>query len=115
LDATAGRFDVPIGEASGWFSAAADRTYYDGKGRAYAALLLLRGLGEEDVDILEARGLTGSWQAMLNAVAEAATPRPWVVLAGGAESVLVPNHLAVQGYHLLRAGSRLSQLAEALR
>ncbi|HXP97891.1 MAG TPA: DUF2333 domain-containing protein [Telmatospirillum sp.] len=115
LEATADRLDAPIGDASGWFGGAADGLYYDGKGRAYAALLLLRGLGEDAADVLTARGLTEAWTAMLGSLAAAATPRPWVVLDGGSASMLVPNHLAVQGYHLLRARSRLSELAEALR
>jgi hypothetical protein len=115
LEATAAPLEGPIGAADGWFSRAAGTVYYGGKGRAYAALLLLRGLGEDDADLLAARGLTGAWQAMLGSLAAAATPRPWVVLDGGPASVLVPNHLAVQGYHLLRAATRLSELAEALR
>lgn len=115
LEGTAARLDGPIEAASGWFSRDAGETYYGGKGRAYAALLLLRGLGEDDAELLTARGLTDAWQAMLGSLAAAATPRPWVVLDGGAASTLVPNHLAVQGYHLLRAATRLSELAEALR
>jgi hypothetical protein len=115
LEDTAARLDDPIGAADGWLGRSSSKLYYDGKGRAYAALLLLRGLGEDDATLLESRGLTEAWQAMLDSLAAAAAPRPWVVLDGGAASVLVPNHLAVQGYYLLRAGTRLSELAEVLR
>jgi hypothetical protein len=52
---------------------------------------------------------------MLTSLAAAATPRPWLVLDGGPAATFVPNHLAIQGYHLLRATTRLSELAEALR
>ena len=115
LEATAARLEGPIAAADGWFSGAAGELYYGGKGRAYAALLLLRGLGEDDADVLAAHGLTEAWQTMLAALAQAALPRPWVVLVGGAASILVPDHLAVQGYHLQRAELRLGELAEALR
>ncbi len=115
LDGAAARLDGPIGQASGWFSRAAGEAYYGGKGRAYAALLLLGSLGEDEAGLLADRGLTEAWQAMLASLAKAATPRPWLVLDGDAASTLVPNHLAVQGYHLLRAASRLQELAEALR
>lgn len=115
LEATAARLDGPIGAASGWFSRAAGEAYYGGKGRAYAALLLLRGLGEDNAGLLAERGLTDAWQAMLGSLAAATTPRPWLVLDGGAASTFVPNHLAIQGYHLLRAATRLSALAETLR
>ncbi|PKU23313.1 DUF2333 family protein [Telmatospirillum siberiense] len=115
LEATAGRLDAPIGAASGWFSRAAGEAYYGGKGRAYAALLLLGSLGEDDAELLTARGLTDAWRAMLASLAAAATPRPWLVLDGAADSTFVPNHLTAQGYHLLRATARLNELAEALR
>lgn len=115
LEATAGRLDGPIGASSGWFSRAAGEAYYDGKGRAYAAFLLLGGLGDDDADLLADRGLTDAWRVMLTSLAGAATPRPWLVLDGAADSTFVPNHLTTQGYYLLRASARLSELAEALR
>jgi hypothetical protein len=115
LEETAADLDGPITAGAGWLSRSAGAAYYGGKGRAYAALLLLRGLGDDDAELLAGRGLTEAWQAMLGSLAAAATPRPWVVLDGGAASTLVPNHLAIQGYYLLRAASRLSELAEALR
>lgn len=115
LEDVAGRSDEPIAAASGWFSRAAGEAYYAGKGRAYAALVLLRALGEDERDLLSSRGLDDGWRAMLSSLARAATPRPWLVLDGGAAATFVPNHLAVQGYHLLRTASRLRDLAEALR
>ncbi len=115
FDANAAALEAPVAAAHGWFGGASTEAYYDGKGRAYAAYLLLRGLGEDDRALLAERGLSEAWAALLTSVAAAALPKPWVVLDGGASSILVPNHLALQGYHLLRARARLADLAEALR
>jgi hypothetical protein len=92
-----------------------DRAFYDAKGRAYASFMVLRGLGGDFAELLAERGLGDRWQAMLTSLRHAAEPRPLVVLDGAADSLVVPNHLANQGFQLLRARDQLAQLAEALR
>jgi hypothetical protein len=115
LDGTAAMLESPINEDGGWFSSSAGRVYFNVKGRAYAGLLLLRALGEDYRSVLAERNLAEGWRAMLASLAAAAAPRPWLVLDGDGASLFVPNHLAVQGYYLLRAKSRLVELSEALR
>jgi hypothetical protein len=115
LTDAAATLDGPIAEGGGWFAHGVATLYYNGKGRAYASLLILKALGEDDRGLLVARGLDDSWQAMLASLRQASRPRPWLVMVGGGGSALVPDHLAVQGYHLLMAASRLNDIAEALR
>lgn len=115
LDKAAASLEEPIDAASGWFGGASAKAYYGAKGRAYAAWLLLAALGEDYKDVLAERNLAEPWQAMLSSLQAAATPKPWMVMDGDADSVWVPNHLANQGYRLMRARSRLAELAEALR
>lgn len=114
LEATAATLEPSVTESPGWFGRSAGRAYFGAKGRAYTALLLLRALGEDYQGLLAERNLTDQWSAMLASLQAAASPRPWIVLAGDPDSVWVPNHPAVQGFHLLRARSRLAELAEAL-
>lgn len=115
LDDAAVQLDGPVGRRGGWLAGGATADYFAVKGRAYATLLLLRALGEDDRQVLAERELLTAWQDMLGALAGAATPRPWVVLAGAPDSLVVPNHLAAQGFALLTAESRLTALADALR
>ncbi|MTJ84413.1 MAG: DUF2333 family protein [Telmatospirillum sp.] len=115
LEEASARLDGPVAAAGGWFAHGIGALYYSGKGRAYAALMLVRALGEDDRATLAAKGLEPPWQAAIASLTAAAEPRPWVVLAGGPASAVVPNHLAIQGYHLQRAAARLLQLSEALR
>ncbi|MDR3440407.1 DUF2333 domain-containing protein [Telmatospirillum sp.] len=115
LDDAAANLEEPIVAAHGWFGHSAAEVYYINKGKAYADLLLLRALGEDCRPLLAERGLGPSWQAMLATLTAAAAPRPWVILNGGAASTFIPNHLASQGYYLMRARARLSELSEALR
>ena len=115
LDGTAALLEGPIDDGGSWFSRSAGPAFFNAKGRAYAALLLLRALGEDYRPVLAERNLAASWRAMLASLTAAAVPKPWLVFDGDAASLFVPNHLAVQGYHLLRAKGRLIELAEGLR
>ncbi len=114
-DATAAGLDQAAGNGGGWFAGHIAGPFYGAKGRAYGTLLVLNALGDDFSNLLVERHLAADWHAMLAALQAAATPRPWVVLSGTADSTLVPNHPAVLGYHLSRAGSRMAALAKALR
>jgi hypothetical protein len=41
--------------------------------------------------------------------------RPWIVLDAPPDGTLFANHLAVEGYYLLRAKARLNDLVRALQ
>lgn len=113
--ASAATLDQPATRGAGWFDWHADEPFYAAKGRAYALLMVLKGLGDDYAAVLAERNLGDAWQGMLASLAGAATLRPWVVLAGGPASSLVPNHPANLGFALLRAGSRMTALADVLR
>ena len=114
LDQQAALLDV-VASGTSWFDRQPERVFYSGKGRAYAALMLLTSLGEDFAPDLAETGLTESWRKMLASVSAAALPAPWLVLTGSPDANFWPNHPAQQGFYLLRAKSRLVELAGRLR
>lgn len=112
LEATAARLSHPIGPRGDWRS---DKAFWQAKGHAYAQFLILRGLAADYADLLAERGQTEAWSRMLVELQHAAAPRPWFVTNGSDDALLLPNHLANEGFHLLRAHAELMRIAEALR
>jgi hypothetical protein len=92
----------------------ADDLFYTNKGRLYAYYLLLRELGQDYVRVIEERGLTPSWNQMLDSFRAAATLQPWVIVNGAPDSQLLPSHLAAQGFFLLRARTQLREITNIL-
>jgi len=112
MDAAAARLSKPLGKAADWRT---DRVFWQAKGHAYAQYMILRGLGADYAEALAERGQADAWQAMLVELSAAAAPRPWFVINGADDALLLPNHLANEGFHLLRARAQLAQIGEALR
>lgn len=115
LKEQSGHLASPVTKGGGWLMRRAAVRYYGAKGRAYADALILRELAQDYAPLLEERKLTEQWKQVQTALERAAKPRPWVVLAGGADSTFVPNHPAVLGFHLMWAREQIKPLIEALR
>jgi hypothetical protein len=112
MEAVAAGLSRPIGPRGDWRS---DKAFWQAKGHAYAQFLMLRGLGADYADLLAERGQIEAWSLMLAELQHAAAPRPWFVTHGSDDSLFLPNHLANEGFHLLRAHAELMRIAEALR
>jgi hypothetical protein len=104
-------------EASrGWLiDTRADDIFYATKGRLYAYFLVLRALGRDFDGVIAQSGATKIWDEMVDNLREAAELRPLVVMNGRADAMFQPNHLAVQGFFLLRARTQMRELANVLR
>jgi hypothetical protein len=106
--------DRRIAEGSGLIDAKADNVFYTIKGQTYAYYLLLREL-EADFDVVvRDRDLTAAWQQLLISMASAAQLNAWVITNGEPGSLIVPNHLAEQGFYLLRARTQLREITDIL-
>jgi hypothetical protein len=64
--------------------------------------------------VIRERGAASSWTEMLDSFRLAATLQPWVVVNGALESQFKPNHLASQGFLLLRARTQLREVTNIL-
>ena len=96
------------------FDSKVDDIFYQNKGRLYAYYLLLRALGRDYEAVIRERDLVAVWKQMLDSFANAARLSPWVVMNGTPESLLIPNHLASQGFYLLRARTQLREVSNVL-
>jgi len=126
LQATLDRMAADLGSASAaidravlaassfWPDFAADDLFYANKGRLYAYFVLLRALSNDFNKVIRERDLGGAWTQMLDSFRSAATLEPWIVINGDPASVLLPSHLASQGFFLLRARTQLREITNIL-
>ena len=101
-------------DAGAWFDTTADDVFYETKGRLYGYHVLLREMRTDFAEILDGRGLQSSWDEMLASLRAAATLHPWIVMNGDPSGLASPNHLANQGFFLLRARTQLREIKDIL-
>jgi hypothetical protein len=103
-----------IEKAGDLFDARCDDIFFFNKGRLYANYLLLRELGNDFDSVIRERGLTNAWNGTVETFRIAAQLDPWVVWNGYPDGFLIPNHLAAQGFYLLRARTQLREISAIL-
>jgi hypothetical protein len=104
-----------IEQAGNLFDLQCDDIFYFNKGRLYANYLLLRELGQDFQSVIKDRDLTSTWTGMVDTFRVAAELHPWVVWNGYPDGFVVPNHLAAQGFYLLRARTQLREISAILQ
>jgi hypothetical protein len=92
----------------------ADKLLYNVKGRAYAYLILLRGLRQDFASVIEARGVSDIYDQMLADLEVAATLQPLITQNGSRDGIASNNHLAAQGFYVVLARSKLREMTEIL-
>lgn len=116
LGAASNKIDEEIDkQSSAWFDLQADDTFYFNKGELYAYGLLLRALGQDFKPVLAEKGALNIWQRMVDSMLDGAKLQPWVVINGETASLAQPNHLAEQGFYLLRARAQLEEITDILQ
>jgi hypothetical protein len=103
-----------IERAGDLFDARADDIFYFNKGRLYAYFLLLRELGVDFQNVIRDRELTNAWNGTVESFRVASQLDPWIVWNGYLDGLLIPNHLAAQGFYLLRARTQLREISNIL-
>ena len=93
----------------------ADDLFYRVKGRLYAYYLILRAFERDFANIIQERNLQASWNELLESARLGAALHPWMVSNGPLDSQLVPNHLAAQGFLLLRVRTKLEEIVDILQ
>jgi hypothetical protein len=115
LGASADRLALHLAEAGGWpLDNAADDLFYEVKGRLYAHRMLLEQLRRDIPGPVENAGRRAAWQEMLDSLDVAAGLDPWIVVGGGPDGPFLSSHLTAQGFFLMRARSRMLEIAGAL-
>lgn len=98
-----------------YFNFAAMRILYGIKGRLYAYALLLRAMQQDFQGVIAEREVAPAYQQMLKSLEEGASIAPLFVLNGGPNALAAPNHLAFQGFYLLRARTQLREVSNILQ
>ncbi len=104
---------IALGSRS-WIDFEADDVFYATKGRLYAYYLLLQGLGRDFAEVIKERNLGKVWDQMLATLRDASMLMPWVVTNGDMDGQFLPNHLAAQGFLLLRGRTQLREVTNIL-
>lgn len=102
------------GYAHRFFDADAANQFYFIKGRMYADYLLLRELKRDFPDIVKEKDLGKAWDDMLESLSQGAELGHFFVINADPADALLPNHLAVQGFYLLRARTQLREVTNIL-
>jgi hypothetical protein len=103
-----------IEKAGDLFDARCDDIFFFNKGRLYANYLLLRELGNDFQAVIKERNLTTAWNGTVETFRVASQLDPWIVWNGYPDGFLIPNHLAAQGFYLLRARTQLREISAIL-
>jgi hypothetical protein len=102
------------GTANRWFDLDADDLFYNNKGRLYGYFIILRALGQDFEQVLRERNAQLNWDELMKSFEAAALLNPWVVINGAPDSMFRPNHLAAQGFFMLRARFQLYEVINIL-
>jgi len=97
------------------FDTHCDDIFYFNKGRLYANYLLMRELGADFQNVIKERDLANAWNQTVETFRVAAELHPWIVWNGYPDGLLIPNHLAAQGFYLLRARTQLREISGILQ
>ena len=106
--------DQAIAEGGGWFDFNADDIFYNAKGKMYGYRMLLRELRRDFDNVVAERQLAVAWDQALASLALGAEMDPLVVVNGSPDSLVLPSHLAAQGFYLLRARTQLREITNIL-
>jgi hypothetical protein len=116
LGAASNAIDQQIDQHSGdWFDLHADDVFYRNKGQLYAYGVLLRDIGIDFKAVLDEKGAGSVWNRMVGSMLDGAELQPLIVMNGSPNALLQPNHLAAQGFYLLRARTQLEELTDILQ
>lgn len=115
LGSSSALIDRHLAERAGsFFDSDADDIFYFTKGKLYGYYMVLQGLGADFEPIIKERNLQKPWDEMMESFRRAALLDPWVVSNGDLDAQFQPNHLAAQGFYLLRARTQLREISNIL-
>lgn len=92
----------------------ADDLFYQVKGQVYAYTLILSALEKDFASVIVGRDVQPLYTSLLVSLRAAASLDPLIVLNGDVDGIMLPNHLAVQGFYLLRARTQLREIGNIL-
>lgn len=95
------------------FMSSAD-VFYTTKGRMYGNYMLLKALEKDFATIIAERQLQNVWSSMLDSLREGMGFSPFLVINANPKNSIFANHLASQGYYLMRARTQMREVTNIL-
>ncbi|MCF6215562.1 MAG: DUF2333 family protein [Emcibacter sp.] len=92
----------------------ADDLFYNIKGRTYAYWLLLKGLRLDFEKVITDKDVGNSWNQLSQSLSAAIDLDPMIVSNCDTDGFLFQNHIAAQGFYLLRARTQLKEITNIL-
>jgi hypothetical protein len=101
--------------SGGLLDTTADDVFYDVRGQAYAAHLILSGLNEDYADLIRQRQLTNLWLAMMENLQLLVQIDPLIVSNSDPSGLIGANHLASQGLYLQTVRQRMREITNVIQ
>lgn len=95
------------------FSASAD-VFYNTKGRMLGNYLILKALEQDFAQVITERQLTQIWNNMLDSLKEGMSSEHFLVINADTKDSIFANHLASQGFYLVRARGQMREITDIL-
>ena len=103
-----------IQHSGAWIDLDADDKFYLIKGKVYAYALLLRALGEDFSQVIKDKAAEKGLGPHGEQPDHASSLQPLIVINGQPDAMMQPNHLAMEGFYLLRARAQIDELSDIL-
>ncbi|MFO1038223.1 MAG: DUF2333 family protein [Geminicoccaceae bacterium] len=101
--------------STNWLDTEADNLFYRVKGKLYAYYIILQALKFDFANVIREKNLDASYDEMLGSLRKGATLYPWMVTNAPLDSQALPNHLAAEGFLLLRTRTKLEEIIDILQ
>lgn len=88
--------------------------FFTTKGRLYANYHLLTALKKDFASVIEERQATHAWDQLLTSLRDGMKLRNFLIFNAAPDSQFVPNHLATQGFYVLRARTQIREITNIL-
>lgn len=114
IGSSSATLETTIARSGAIIDAHADDDFYRVKGQLYGYYMILRGLQKDFEPIIAEKKVGALYEEMLKSFAKGARLDPFAIMNMEADGLFFPNHLAAQGFYLLRARTQLREITDAL-
>jgi len=114
LGSASASIDNQIQTRSLWaFGASAD-LFYNTKGRMYGNYMILKSLEKDFAPVIAERQIGTIWNNMLQSLQEGMSGGHFLVINASTKDSIFANHLASQGFYLVRARGQMREITDIL-
>jgi len=99
---------------AGWFDTRADDRFWFAYGQMYGYYGILAAARADFTTTIAEKNLGAVWQTMTDRFRAALNIRPLIISNGAEDGLIMPAHLATQGFYLLNARSSLVDIRDVL-